>query len=116
MGAGVFLRRTFCPPGTYTVLRRAKTHRYFEWGYFIMCCCNRQNRCCRCCCGSGTGNSGGAVTLPAFDSLSRMINSGSSNTTNTRWPVYVSVPAFLWEEDDDDSNSCGSCGCGCCRG
>lgn len=45
-----------------------------------------------------------------------MINSGSSNTTNTRWPVYVSVPAFLWEEDDDDSNSCGSCGCGCCRG
>ena len=44
-----------------------------------------------------------------------MINSGSSNTTNTRWPVYVSVPAFLWEEDED-SNSCGSCGCGCCRG
>ncbi|MBM6884408.1 hypothetical protein [Pseudoflavonifractor phocaeensis] len=96
-------------------MRRAKTRRYFEWGYFIMCCCNRQNRCCRCCCGSGTGNSGGAVTLPAFDSLSRMINSGSSNTTNTRWPVYVSVPAFLWEEDED-SNSCGSCGCGCCRG
>ena len=76
-------------------------------------CCNRQNRCCRCCCGSGNG-SGGAVTLPAFDSLARMINSGSSNTTNTRWPVYVSVPAFLWEEEDDDSNSCGSCGC--CRG
>ena len=97
-------------------MRRAKTRRHFEWGYFIMCCCNRQNRCCRCCCGSGTGNSGEAVTLPAFDSLARMINSGSSNTTNTRWPVYVSVPAFLWEEEDDDSNSCGSCGCGCCRG
>ena len=76
-----------------------------------MCCCNRQNRCCRCCCGSGTGNSGGAVTLPAFDSLSRMINSGSSNTTSTRWPVYVSVPAFLWDSDNDDTSSCG-----CCRG
>ena len=73
-----------------------------------MCCCNRQNRCC---CGSGTGNSGGAVTLPAFDSLARMINSGSSNTTNTRWPVYVSVPAFLMDMQEEESDTCG-----CCRG
>ncbi|MGN8897664.1 hypothetical protein [Flavonifractor sp. HCP28S3_F3] len=76
-----------------------------------MCCCNRQNRCCRCGCCSNNGNgSGGAVTLPSFPDLSWLANGGS----NTRWPVYVSVPAFLMDMQEEDSDTCGSCGC--CRG
>ena len=73
-----------------------------------MRCCNRQNRCCRCGCCSNNGNgSGGAVTLPSFPDLSWLANGGS----NTRWPVYVSYPAFLWDtaEDGDGSGSCGCC-------
>ncbi|WP_297209714.1 hypothetical protein [uncultured Flavonifractor sp.] len=76
-----------------------------------MCCCNRQNRCCRRGCCSGTGN-GGAVTLSALEELSRMAGGG---TAGTGWPVYVSVPAFLWEGEEEESDSCGSCRPCCCR-
>ena len=75
-----------------------------------MCCCHCQNRCCRRGCCSGSGN-GGAVTLPALDQL-MLANSGGDAAA--RWPVYVSVPAFLWENEEENSGSC-SC-CGCCRG
>ena len=92
-------------------MRRSDARRYFEWGYLIMYCCNRQNRCCRCCC-SGNGNNSGTVTLSSLSSLSRL--SGGDSSANTSWPVYVSVPAFLWENEEDSSDSCGCCGC--CRG
>ncbi|MEQ2456274.1 hypothetical protein [Flavonifractor hominis] len=78
-----------------------------------MCCCNRQSCRCQCCCGcgngSGSGNSG-ITTLPSFPDLP--VYPGNGTVSNTRWPVYVSVPAFLWETDTDDDTS----GCGCCRG
>ena len=36
---------------------------------------------------------------------------GGGSAVNTRWPVYVSYPAFLWDtaEDGDGSGSCGCC-------
>ena len=93
----------------------AKARRKFEWGYLTMCCCQGQNRncCCRCCGnGSNTGN-GGITTLPSFPELP--VFPGGGTAANTRWPVYVSFPAFLWDtaggEDEDSSG-----GCGCCRG
>gem|GEM_PF-960353 len=76
-----------------------------------MCCCQGQNRncCCRCCGnGSNTGN-GGITTLPSFPELP--VFPGGGTAANTRWPVYVSFPAFLWDTaggEDEDS----SCGCG----
>ena len=85
----------------------AKARRKFEWGYLTMCCCQGQNRncCCRCC-GNGfnTGN-GGITTLPSFPELP--VFPGGGTAANTRWPVYVSFPAFLWDtaggEDEDSS-------------
>ncbi|MFQ7855568.1 MAG: hypothetical protein ACLRIS_10990 [Flavonifractor plautii] len=59
-----------------------------------------------------TGN-GGITTLPSFPELP--VFPGGGTAANTRWPVYVSFPAFLWDTaggEDEDS----SCGCGCCRG
>ena len=93
----------------------AKARRKFEWGYLTMCCCHGQNRnCCCCCCGNGsnTGN-GGITTLPSFPELP--VFPGGGTAANTRWPVYVSFPAFLWDTaggEDEDS----SCGCGGGRG
>ena len=99
----------------YTVDVGGEARRKFEWGYLTMCCCHGQNRnCCCCCCGNGsnTGN-GGITTLPSFPELP--VFPGGGTAANTRWPVYVSFPAFLWDTaggEDEDS----SCGCGCCRG
>ena len=53
------------------------------------------------------------TTLPSFPELP--VFPGGGTAANTRWPVYVSFPAFLWDTaggEDEDS----SCGCGCCRG
>lgn len=33
--------------------------------------------------------------------------------SNDRWPVYVSIPAFLWEEREEEENG-GNNGCNCC--
>ena len=80
-------------------------------------CCNRC-QCCTfrsCCCGCNGTGSGGITTLPSFPALSGLsgltgISSGSA-AENTRWPVYISVPAFLWDTSEDTGSS--SCGCSC---
>ena len=78
-----------------------------------MSCCHRQNCCRRCCCGNGstTGNSGRS-NQPFFPELT--VYPGGGSAVNTRWPVYVSYPAFLWdtEEQEEENDSC----CGGCRG
>ena len=69
-----------------------------------------QNCCRRCCCGNGsTAGNGGISTLPSFPELP--VFPGGGSAVNTRWPVYVSYPAFLWDtaEDGDGSGSCGCC-------
>ena len=80
-------------------------------GEYLMSCCQCQNCCCRrCCCGnSSTAGNGGISTLPSFPELP--VFPGGGSAVNTRWPVYVSYPAFLWDtaEDGDGSGSCGCC-------
>ena len=51
----------------------------------------------------------GCPTLPSFPELP--VFPGGGSAVNTRWPVYVSYPAFLWDtaEDGDGSGSCGCC-------
>lgn len=76
-----------------------------------MCCnnsCGSSCGCncgCRCNCGCGCGDNG-ITTLPAFPDTPAF--SGST----AGWPVYVSVPSFLWNGGEDTDSGCG-CGCGC---
>ncbi len=74
-----------------------------------MCCCqtncnNRSSCGCGCNCGCNCGNNSGITTLPSFPDLTVF---PGTTVTNTQWPVYVSVPAFLWDTSAGDS----PCGC-----
>lgn len=61
-------------------------------------CWNRANTC------SNNLN----ATFSMLSDLSGLYN---CRTAETRFPVYVSYPAFLTEVEEDTSNGCG-CGCG----
>ena len=101
------------PAGTRRriLLRRRVSPADICMGEYLMSCCQCQNCCCRrCCCGnSSTAGNGGISTLPSFPELP--VFPGGGSAVNTRWPVYVSYPAFLWDtaEDGDGSGSCGCC-------
>lgn len=69
-----------------------------------MCCSNNWNRCCRCCrcCGSS-----GNAENSSGSNLSLSLGSGNGSGL----PVYLTIPAFLWgNNQEEDGNSCG-CGC-----
>ena len=79
----------------------------------MSCCCQARTCCRRCCCGNGptTGN-GGFTSLPSFPELP--VFPGGGTAANTRWPVYVSFPAFLWDTAENGEDDDSSYGCGCC--
>lgn len=69
------------------------------------CCCNCGCSCgcsCGCNCGCGSNNDSGINTLPSFPDQPAWSGDLSG------YPVYVSVPTFLW----NGSNNGSSCGCG----
>ena len=66
-----------------------------------MCCNTNHSCCCRCNCGCDSG----ITTLPSFPDQPAWSGDLSG------YPVYVSVPTFLWNGAGDSSN--GGCGCGC---
>ena len=90
----------------------AKARRKFEWGTLLCVVVKVRTAIAAVAAagnGSNTGN-GGITTLPSFPELP--VFPGGGTAANTRWPVYVSFPAFLWDTaggEDEDS----SCGCGC---
>ena len=76
-----------------------------------MCCCGSSS----CSCGSwgsnscGCGNSG-VSTLPVYPDRPVWPGSSVSSASAASYPIYVSIPAFLWEDSGNNS------GCGCGRG
>lgn len=76
-----------------------------------MCCCNQNRSCGRCCGNSSNSGNGAGSALPSFLELAAL--SGNGTGSGSRWPVYVSFPAFLWEVPDNGGDN-SSCGCGCC--
>ena len=77
-------------------------------------CCSGNRRC-----GACSGSSGSASGLSLGSGLSLAALSGTDASVRQ---VYLTIPAFLWEDDQEEDSSCGcSCGCGnscswnCCR-
>ena len=96
------------PPRPRILLMRRVSSADICMGDFLMSCCQGQT-CCRCCCGGGSNSgNGGISTLPSFPDLP--VYPGGGSAANTRWPVYLSFPAFLWDAAGEQESG-GSCGC-----